>query len=143
MLRTSARYCCGAIFFFNDTATTEIYTLSLHDALPICLRFDLDFMPSPAEEHPGLLIRDGHHFSDAVLIVPPLLVESLACFDGKKTDLDLRAVLVRLTGDLDVGEIARSLVEALSGAGFLEDRSEERRVGKECRSRWSPYHYKK
>src|SRR5260370_31734080 len=24
------------IFFFNDTATTEIYTLSLHDALPIC-----------------------------------------------------------------------------------------------------------
>src|SRR3712207_8348181 len=25
-------------FFFNDTATTEIYTLSLHDALPICER---------------------------------------------------------------------------------------------------------
>src|SRR5215813_7494227 len=25
----------GVIFFFNDTATTEIYTLSLHDALPI------------------------------------------------------------------------------------------------------------
>ena len=23
------------VFFFNDTATTEIYTLSLHDALPI------------------------------------------------------------------------------------------------------------
>src|SRR3712207_9352681 len=33
--------CCGGrcavwiVFFFNDTATTEIYTLSLHDALPI------------------------------------------------------------------------------------------------------------
>src|SRR3989454_11824062 len=27
------------LFFFNDTATTEIYTLSLHDALPICLQF--------------------------------------------------------------------------------------------------------
>src|SRR2546422_3126239 len=26
-------------FFFNDTATTEIYTLSLHDALPILLKF--------------------------------------------------------------------------------------------------------
>src|SRR2546422_7678830 len=26
-------------FFFNDTATTEIYTLSLHDALPICLAY--------------------------------------------------------------------------------------------------------
>ena len=25
-------------FFFNDTATTEIYTLSLHDALPISLK---------------------------------------------------------------------------------------------------------
>src|SRR2546429_5191474 len=32
--------CCARfffLFFFNDTATTEIYTLSLHDALPICL----------------------------------------------------------------------------------------------------------
>src|SRR3712207_7462572 len=27
---------CISFFFFNDTATTEIYTLSLHDALPIC-----------------------------------------------------------------------------------------------------------
>src|SRR3712207_6868510 len=28
--------CVLCFFFFNDTATTEIYTLSLHDALPIC-----------------------------------------------------------------------------------------------------------
>src|SRR5476649_2855178 len=28
----------AVFFFFNDTATTEIYTLSLHDALPICAR---------------------------------------------------------------------------------------------------------
>src|SRR2546422_8481281 len=28
--------CTFFLFFFNDTATTEIYTLSLHDALPIC-----------------------------------------------------------------------------------------------------------
>src|SRR3712207_8906085 len=28
-------------FFFNDTATTEIYTLSLHDALPILIRHQL------------------------------------------------------------------------------------------------------
>src|SRR3989442_12690603 len=27
----------SGFFFFNDTATTEIYTLSLHDALPICM----------------------------------------------------------------------------------------------------------
>src|SRR5260370_36712647 len=31
---------CLRFFFFNDTATTEIYTLSLHDALPI-------YVPSP------------------------------------------------------------------------------------------------
>src|SRR2546430_3100379 len=36
------------IFFFNDTATTEIYTLSLHDALPICI------MPQ-TEEHLAIL----------------------------------------------------------------------------------------
>ena len=32
------------LFFFNDTATNEIYTLSLHDALPICpyLIYDKD-----------------------------------------------------------------------------------------------------
>src|SRR2546429_4843281 len=39
--------CNSIFFFFNDTATTEIYTLSLHDALPICvddlLRWDHNF----------------------------------------------------------------------------------------------------
>src|SRR5256885_10587428 len=30
------------LFFFNDTATTEIYTLSLHDALPICPDVQID-----------------------------------------------------------------------------------------------------
>src|SRR3712207_7778695 len=30
-------------FFFNDTATTEIYTLSLHDALPICQELVVDW----------------------------------------------------------------------------------------------------
>src|SRR5437899_10854421 len=32
---------CLVFFFFNDPATTEIYTLSLHDALPICGNFAL------------------------------------------------------------------------------------------------------
>src|SRR2546422_4162000 len=32
---TTARATLATFFFFNDTATTEIYTLSLHDALPI------------------------------------------------------------------------------------------------------------
>src|SRR5436189_1199968 len=34
-MRFSLLYPCSFFFFFNDTATTEIYTLSLHDALPI------------------------------------------------------------------------------------------------------------
>lgn len=78
-------------------------------------------MPSPSPEHPGLFIRDPYRFSDAMLIIPPPLVECLQCFDGQQTGLDLRAALVRLTNDLQVGEIERSLIEALSNAGFLED----------------------
>src|SRR5256885_10577356 len=35
MLASFSRSFCPSFFFFNDTATTEIYTLSLHDALPI------------------------------------------------------------------------------------------------------------
>src|SRR5260221_12105902 len=46
-------------FFFNDTATTEIYTLSLHDALPICViplsRYIEDGMMTAAQA--GLLVR--------------------------------------------------------------------------------------
>src|SRR5258707_7230149 len=39
------------LFFFNDTATTEIYTLSLHDALPICPPRD-GGSPCPAPRRP-------------------------------------------------------------------------------------------
>src|SRR5256886_15174304 len=46
-------------FFFNDTATTEIYTLSLHDALPISVNQTLDEYTEAAiqrllTEHPSL-----------------------------------------------------------------------------------------
>src|SRR3712207_8611425 len=37
-------------FFFNDTATTEIYTLSLHDALPICRFFSPETTLMPADQ---------------------------------------------------------------------------------------------
>ena len=82
---------------------------------------NLDFMPSPSPEHPGLFIRDPYRFSDAMLGIPPPLVECLQCFDGSQTDLDLRAALVQITGDLEVGQLAGHLVETLSAAGFLED----------------------
>src|SRR2546425_2204049 len=38
---------CLFFFFFNDTATTEIYTLSLHDALPISTH------RAPRDSHPA------------------------------------------------------------------------------------------
>jgi AmmeMemoRadiSam system protein B len=84
---------------------------------------NLDFMPSPAPDHPGLFIRDPYKFSDAMLIIPPPLVECLQCFDGRQTELDLRAMLVRITNDLEVGQLQEHLLQTLSGAGFLEDES--------------------
>ena len=54
--------------------------------------------------------------------------------------------LTNLTPDIDLTEIYVKTAEinrpALQLTGYLEHfaRSEERRVGKECRSRWSPYH---
>jgi AmmeMemoRadiSam system protein B len=82
---------------------------------------NLDFMPSPSPEHPGLFIRDPYRFSDAMLVIPPPLVECLECFDGLQTELDLRAALVSMTGELEVGQLGQHLVETLSAAGFLED----------------------
>ena len=85
------------------------------------LRMDLDFVPSPLRDRPGLLIRDPFRYSDATLIVPPVLVQCLEFFDGRQTDLDLRAALVQLTGDLQIGEVEQHLRQALSDAGFVED----------------------
>src|ERR1700682_2659531 len=85
------------------------------------LRLGLDFMPSPDPDRPGLMIRDHYRFSDTMLLIPPPLVACLACFDGEQTELDLRENLVRATGEIQVGELERHLVDALSGAGFLED----------------------
>ena len=81
----------------------------------------LDLFPSPAPDHPGLFIRDPYRYSDAMLVIPPPLVECLRCFDGRQTDLDLRSLLVRITGELQVGDLETHLVETLSSAGFLED----------------------
>src|SRR2546430_11427829 len=51
-------------FFFNDTATTEIYTLSLHDALPIC----------------RLLVREGNlvraNAADPLVVINQIRIRS-------------------------------------------------------------------
>src|SRR2546422_5821810 len=58
-------------FFFNDTATTEIYTLSLHDALPICAAGAPDAAaaghaqtPPSAEAGVGTSRRSEEHTSE-------------------------------------------------------------------------------
>src|SRR2546427_9649003 len=54
-------------FFFNDTATTEIYTLSLHDALPISFDHQLRSLPDPfgrARTHALDLGRSEEHTSE-------------------------------------------------------------------------------
>src|SRR5256885_13197279 len=47
------------IFFFNDTATTEIYTLSLHDALPISLK-EKEKQKSKERRKQAAAARRGH-----------------------------------------------------------------------------------
>jgi AmmeMemoRadiSam system protein B len=85
------------------------------------LRGDLDIMPSPLPDQPGLLVRDPFRYSDTTLIVPPILARCLGCFDGVHDQDELRARLASLTGSVSVSDIARQLVAALSEAGFLED----------------------
>ena len=85
------------------------------------LRTDLDIMPSPVTDRPGLLIRDRFRYSDATLIIPPSLIPGLLLFDGTRTDLDLHADLARSLGSPEIGSAAGQLIEALSQAGFLED----------------------
>src|SRR5260221_7188697 len=56
-------------FFFNDTATTEIYTLSLHDALPICFKDEVGShaaaqkadktLPNLVESEDGFAVPEG------------------------------------------------------------------------------------
>src|SRR2546430_7026051 len=59
----------GFFFFFNDTATTEIYTLSLHDALPISIGTG-----GPANGWNGTW--------NGALISPGGVIEEDTCVDG-------------------------------------------------------------
>src|SRR5256885_11855699 len=55
----------SSVFFFNDPATTEIYTLSLHDALPICCNWRI--ASQSALESPGSMqtpARSEEHTSE-------------------------------------------------------------------------------
>src|SRR5262245_61183427 len=85
------------------------------------LRADLDIMPSPLREQPGLIIRDPFRFSDVTLLIPPLLARCLGCFDGEQDEGDLTAAIARLSKQVAVGDVARRLITSLHDAGFLDD----------------------
>src|SRR3712207_9324600 len=71
---------------------------------------------------------------------------------GGEVGLDEHLVAAHVLDVVDVLDVDRALLDAGAAVGaapqhvgvddpaLLEGRSEERRVGKECRSRWSPYH---
>src|SRR3712207_9155481 len=64
----------AVVFFFNDTATTEIYTLSLHDALPISVRpvYAVGVQPGGVGELPADHLTVGLRVPDRQ---PHVLVE--------------------------------------------------------------------
>src|SRR2546421_9641497 len=59
-------------FFFNDTATTEIYTLSLHDALPILLASEQARTREPA-------MNNTSYFLLGLLVEVPSVLTALIC----------------------------------------------------------------
>jgi AmmeMemoRadiSam system protein B len=85
------------------------------------LRANLEINLSPLADRPGLFIRDCFRYSDAQLIIPPLLISGLRLFDGIHTDLDLEQELTRVLESPEIGSIAENLFEALNRAGFLEN----------------------
>jgi hypothetical protein len=97
-----------------------LYDVSVGDVLA-ALRSNLDLLPSPVPDRPGLLLRDPFRYSDVVLIIPPAIVPCLAFFNGRYAEADVRKALTSLTEDERVGEFLGHLRETLSGAGFLED----------------------
>src|SRR5258706_6831676 len=128
--------------------------LALRQAKLFCEKFALwHRLPGPLERLGDSLEGDEVPLARHEHIFSPCLptgereeraaqrVESLAC-PGR--NVDAPALLVLLGPSSVAGEI--DLVEYGNGFEFSReplddgDRSEERRVGKECRSRWSPYH---
>src|SRR3989475_10854140 len=111
-----------SFFFFNDTATTEIYTLSLHDALPIF----------PKLIAASLIAKRPEQFGFEAQPLPPLVFDEITIPDATGLDVIARLADTTVAAVLDLNpQFVR---------GITPPRSEERRVGKECRSRWSPYH---
>src|SRR3989449_9478573 len=106
----------SSFFFFNDTATTEIYTLSLHDALPICLFRALDPLKTPP--HPIELLVHGTTIATNALLERRGARVALVTTKGFEDLLWLRrqdrAALYDLARDHSPPLVARSDVVAVA-----------------------------
>ena len=85
------------------------------------LRPNLDLVPSPLPDRPGLLVRDPFRYAEAMIVIPSPLVPCLAFFNGSYLDHEVSEALRRLTGDARVGEVVGHLARVLSEGGFLDD----------------------
>src|SRR2546422_6118697 len=75
-------------FFFNDTATTEIYTLSLHDALPILEREQPGDDERVVSELEMTQQREPGRRSQQRVALPPAVTQSQHQGDRKSTRLN-------------------------------------------------------
>lgn len=103
----------------------------MSDVLPR-LRGDIDVMPSPLPDQPGILLRDPFLYTEHILVIPPAWVVVLQCLDGAHTALDAQELLTRLTGGQIVArEEVEQFVSVLDEAGYIEgdelDARKERR----------------
>src|SRR3712207_6747041 len=105
------------VFFFKDTATTEIYTLSLHDALPISMLAGMAFANAPvaavhALAYPiGAIFHVPHGLSNALVLMGVLRFNLPA---AEALYAELAPIVDPAARDLPQAEAARSFVEALS-----------------------------
>ena len=101
----------GAQLFFNDTATTEIYTLSLHDALPICEGMTLESVVTrlglPMERQFHDALSDTLYTADVCRMLD--LRAGLAAYPTEEESL--RASLCPTPGDYRDFEVFRGYVE--------------------------------
>src|SRR5256885_12990640 len=83
-----------SFFFFNDTATTEIYTLSLHDALPICLALGKRVLARTdrqihSHRHPSLEEEKSDRKSTRLNSSHLVISYAVFCLKKKKTKLPM------------------------------------------------------